>query len=148
MLALALCVGASAGLIAGCGGDSGPVSQTTPSTSTARTTATGADGTVSTSTLPVTTATTETAPVTPPASTPSTPTTATPADGTDGGATPEDKPDYNDGGLEPGAAGTPPTGTPAPAPNQDPNCKAGTGPGFPTRPQCEPIGGPDARDEG
>jgi hypothetical protein len=33
---------------------------------------------------------------------------------------------------------------------QDPDCKPGTGPGFPDSPQCEPAAGPDSRpnDEG
>ncbi|MCW3038159.1 MAG: hypothetical protein JWM31_64 [Solirubrobacterales bacterium] len=137
---LALLLGAGSALLAGCGGGSENAGQTlsVPSTSTA-TTATTA---TATTTQPVTT---QTVPTTAPA-----PTTSTA--GNDGGQTTTTP--ANDGGVSPGEdttrtvpTETKPATTPD-APAQDPGCKAGTGPGFPDKPQCEPVAGPDSRNEG
>ncbi|MCW2957658.1 MAG: hypothetical protein JWP18_461 [Solirubrobacterales bacterium] len=128
----ALSLGASTALVAGCGGDdTEPVRDTTTTEQTATTDTIGTTTTpAETSTVPSVTTTVPTTPAT----TATTPPTAT-SPPLDGGAEPTTPTQ-----TTPTTTGTTPT--------QDPNCKPGTGRGFPDRPQCEPVEGPDAQDEG
>lgn len=127
---------AAAVLAAGCGDDSEPSSVTFLDTTTA-------PATIETDTTPTTTVPTTTVP--PAESPPSTNGTPTVEAPTGGATVPQDT---GGGGSSGGATVPRDTGSSGGAPaQQDPDCKPGTGPGFPDRPQCEPLGGPDARED-
>jgi hypothetical protein len=118
---------------AGCGGDDENASdqnriETTPALTETETTPRATPDTIETvppSTTPTSPEDTGGATVPPGA------TQTTPPEDTGGAAAPGD-----DDGSTGGAT-----------PKQDPDCKPGTGPGFPDRPQCEPTTGEDARED-
>jgi hypothetical protein len=122
-------------LLVGCGSNDDPVSENRYDTPPAST---------ETQTTPTTTSTTATT-TTPATTTPST-TSTTPS------SSPAEHPEDTGGAAVPPSGGRPedtggagvPTET---IPKQDPQCKPGTGPGFPDKPQCEPVSGEDARDD-
>lgn len=149
-LPVLLAVAALAGgalLGAGCGGDesseitpiptetvTGDTSTTDTATTATTETATAATVTVQTVTTPPSTAQTATLPPAEPQADP----------GDTGGAVVTEPNGGTPAGSATGGSGS---GGGASAPQQDPDCKPGTGPGFPDRPQCEPVEGPDARDD-
>ncbi len=127
---VALTLGVASATAVGCGGSDESTAPTVPSVGTEQTVSTDTVGTApgdATTTAP------------PPAAT-AAPRTST----TSGGAVapPPVQPAPSGGGAAPTTTTTPAT------PKQDPDCKPGTGRGFPDKPQCEPVSGPDAQDEG
>jgi hypothetical protein len=130
--------------LAGCGGNSEDSAVTFVDTDTTPTVTTTVAPPI-TETTPTDTVTTETTQTTAPDTGGATPTTTTPPD-TGGATIPQDSGDT--GGTtvpQDTTGGTSSDG--GTTTTQDPDCRPGTGPGHPDRPQCEPLSGPDARED-
>jgi hypothetical protein len=132
-------------VLAGCGGNSDDSAVTFVDTDTTPTVTTTVAPPI-TETTPTDTVTTEIPTTTAPETGGATPTTTTPPD-TGGATIPKDTGQTGGTTVPRNGTSTSSTTNNGGATTQDPDCKAGTGPGHPDRPQCEPLSGPDARDD-
>jgi hypothetical protein len=136
---------AGAFLASGCGSSNDSV--TWVNTDTEQTQSATQTPTVDTTTVPTTTVPTTSVPA---STTPTTSSTTTTAGPTGGATIPQDggaSSDATGGTTVPNDTGSSSSST-SPTTStttQDPDCKPGTGPGFPDSPQCEPASGPDSR---